>query len=114
MKTLLIILSLFTGSAYALPRTVLQCTIVEQVDIRNILVTEPAKDRAAGLMTMTLIDADGEPKDIEITEEDYNQGWIALPDFENIERYLIRQADGWEIFGMHGDKNLFFPANCVE
>ncbi|MNL24884.1 hypothetical protein D3C87_1463360 [compost metagenome] len=98
----------------ALPKTVLHCSNVDQGDIRSVIVTTSEKNQDLGVLEMTLFNANGESKDLVISDEDFNEGWIPLPNDDVAERYLIRQADGWEVFSMIGDENLFSKADCEE
>lgn len=115
MKSLLALSVMLVGfQASAASQVLLACKNIDQTDISKVLVRtfeDPAKKFSYELLLMS---PQGEETSIEIDSEDYNEGWISLPNDDVAERYLIRQEDGWEIFGTIGQAQFTSPAECEE
>lgn len=102
--------ALFLGSA-AQAETLLNCTYIDQSDIRSARVEALAD---SNYVQLTLISPTGLVTSYKIDSEEYTEGWIDLPEGDMYERYLTRTSDGWEIFSTQGPKIYRFRANCEE
>lgn len=115
MKTLVALASILFGfKATAASEVLLNCKNLDQTDITSAIVQtyeDPAKRFS---LELVLIAPNGEVNSLEIDSEDYNEGWISLPTDDTAERYLTRQADGWEIFGTVGQASYSAKAECEE
>lgn len=114
MKKMIAILAFSLTSRLATAADLLlACPSHLHQEIDSLVIMSDKNDRSdAAVMQITMID--GTMMDLLTTKEDVVEGYIELPEFENKERVLLLEENGWFIAVFEKSAILMTPTKCWE